>query len=168
MFSVFFGAAGDGFGVSIAVSGDTAIIGAYEDDISANNFQGSAYVFVRNGATWTKQQKLTASDGALYDRFGYSGAISGDTAIIAAVTDVSVFRPSAGTWYLNQSTSGFSGTACGTSTDKIVPADYDGDGKLDVDVFRNGSRYLNRSTQGFTGVALGASTDTPVPNAFVR
>lgn len=46
--------------------------------------------------------------------------------------------------------------------------DFDGDGKADVAVFRDGIWYLNRTTGGFTGVAFGAATDKPIPNAFVR
>ena len=52
-----------------------------------NSDQGSAYIFVRSGATWSEQQKLTASDGAASDQFGWSVAISGDTAIIGAYLD---------------------------------------------------------------------------------
>jgi uncharacterized delta-60 repeat protein len=77
--------------------------------------------------------------------------------------DVSVFRPSNGVWYINQSTSGLSGIAFGVATDKIVPADYDGDGRTDAAVFRNGTWYLNRSQLGFTGVSFGEATDIPVP-----
>ncbi|MCY7344928.1 MAG: VCBS repeat-containing protein [Pyrinomonadaceae bacterium] len=77
--------------------------------------------------------------------------------------DVSVFRPSNGAWYLNQSQNGFTGVQFGISTDKIVPADYDGDGKTDVAVFRNGTWYLQRSSLGFTGIAFGAADDIPVP-----
>ena len=71
--------------------------------------------------------------------------------------DVSVFRPSNGVWYLQQSTAGFTGIGFGFSTDLITPADYDGDGKTDVAVFRpsNGTWYLQRSSQGFTGIAFG-------------
>ena len=77
--------------------------------------------------------------------------------------DVSVFRPSTGTWYLQQSTSGASALAFGQSGDTIVPADYDGDGKTDIAVFRSGTWYLQRSTSGFLGVSFGASGDVPVP-----
>jgi len=80
--------------------------------------------------------------------------------------DVSVFRPSNGTWYLQQSQAGFTGIQFGLSTDKIAPADYDGDGKTDVAVYRDGTWYLQRSTQGFTGVAFGAPTDVPAPADF--
>ena len=77
--------------------------------------------------------------------------------------DISVFRPSNGTWYLQQSANGFTGIAFGLSTDKLVPADYDGDGKTDVAVYRGGTWYLQRSQLGFTGVAFGDSNDIPVP-----
>ncbi len=51
-------------------------------------------------------------------------------------TDVSVFRPSEGNWYLNRSTDGFVAYNFGISTDVLTPADYDGDGKADTSVFR--------------------------------
>ncbi len=82
-------------------------------------------------------------------------------------TDVAVFRPSNGSWYLLRSQLGFTGVQFGISTDLPTPADYDGDGQADVAVFRSGTWYLNRSTAGFTGVQFGAATDKPVPNAFV-
>ena len=81
------GAAGDYFGVSVALSGDTALVGAYHDDVGANTWQGSAYVFTRSGTTWSPQQQLTASDGAAGDCFGWSVALSGDTALVGAYGD---------------------------------------------------------------------------------
>ena len=78
-------------------------------------------------------------------------------------SDVSVFRPSTGVWYLQQSSAGFTGLAFGLSTDKLVPADYDGDGKTDVAVYRGGTWYLQRSQLGFTGISFGAADDIPVP-----
>ena len=81
------GATVDYFGSSVAISGDTAIVGAYLDDVGANTYQGSAYIFVRTGNTWTQQAKLTAADGAASDVFGGSVAISGNTAIVGAFAD---------------------------------------------------------------------------------
>eukprot|EP01047_Picozoa_sp_COSAG01_P108983 COSAG01_NODE_37878_length_497_cov_2.331658_1_plen_95_part_10 len=51
-------AAGDYFGVSVAVAGDTAVIGASDDD-DAGSDSGSAYAFVRTGTSWSQQAKLT-------------------------------------------------------------------------------------------------------------
>jgi hypothetical protein len=81
------GAAGDVFGSSVAISGDYAIVGAYLDGIGANIFQGSAYVFVRSGNSWTQQAKLIANDGATNDYFGTSVAISGDYALVGSYSD---------------------------------------------------------------------------------
>ena len=81
------GAAYDLFAISVALSGDMALVGAALDNVGANANQGSAYVFTRNGTTWTEQQKLTASDGAGDDQFGVSVALSGDTALVGAYYD---------------------------------------------------------------------------------
>jgi len=79
-------AAGDWFGYSVALSGDTAVVGAHQDD-DGGTTSGSAYVFVRSGGVWTQQAKLTAADAAAGDLFGYSVALSGDTAVVGAVSD---------------------------------------------------------------------------------
>ena len=70
----------DRFGISVALSGDTALVGAYTDDDGGTD-SGSAYVFVRSGTTWSEQAKLTASDAAAQDHFGNSVELSGDTAL---------------------------------------------------------------------------------------
>ena len=78
---------GDQFGASVAVDGDTAIIGAYRDDDKGYE-SGSAYVFIRAAdGTWTQQNKLLADDGTDYDYFALSVAIDGDTAVIGAHGD---------------------------------------------------------------------------------
>ncbi|MDB4363625.1 hypothetical protein N9Z31_05680 [Pseudomonadales bacterium] len=77
------GAGLDYFGWSVSISGDTAVIGARGDDDNGSN-SGSAYVYVRSNGVWSEQQKLTASDGAADDYFGWSVSISGDTAVMGA------------------------------------------------------------------------------------
>ncbi len=80
------GAAGDVFGISVAISGDTVVIGADLDDDDGEN-SGAAYVFTRSKGKWNQQAKLTAADAAAVDIFGVRVAISGDTALIAARRD---------------------------------------------------------------------------------
>jgi len=113
------GAAGKVFGSSISLDGDTALIGAVLGDGNATN-SGSAYVFTRTGLTWTQQAKLTASDGATNDHFGWSVAIQGDTALIGTIGDwdtgyysgsAYVFTRSGTTWTLQQKLIASDGTA---------------------------------------------------------
>ncbi len=74
-----------GFGYSVALSGDYAIIGARNTAINAAGYgQGTAYIFVRNGTVWNQQQELTASNGTTDDYFGTSVSISGDYALVGA------------------------------------------------------------------------------------
>lgn len=93
--------AGDGFGASVAISGDTAVVGATGEDSDADRVDGdqsdnsasgagAAYVFVRSGTTWTQQAYLKASnsdDHQFGDLFGVSVAISGDTVVVGAMSE---------------------------------------------------------------------------------
>jgi hypothetical protein len=86
-------------------------------------------------------------------------------------TDLAVYRPSVGDWYIiNSSNLSFTGLHFGVTEDKPAPADFDGDGKADLAVFRpsTGTWYLLRTTAGFTGIQFGANGDVPTPSAFVR
>jgi hypothetical protein len=76
----------DFFGHSVALSGDTAIIGAFGDKVIDTN-SGSSYVFTRLGTSWTEQSKVTPLDAAKGDKFGSSVALAGDMAIIGAQFD---------------------------------------------------------------------------------
>jgi hypothetical protein len=93
------GAKHDNFGWSVAIAGSTAVVGAD----AKNSGTGAAYVFTRSGTTWTQQAKLTASDGAAGDEFGYSVALSGSTAVVGAINNAGtgaayVFTGSGSTW----------------------------------------------------------------------
>ncbi len=79
-------AASDWFGKSVSISGDYAVVGAYLDDDGGNN-SGSAYIFVRDGTSWSQQAKLVADDAAAYDQFGNSVSISGDYVVVGASWD---------------------------------------------------------------------------------
>ena len=78
------GARADNFGRSVALDGDTAVVGAPSADVGGNDNQGAAYVFVVDGGAWSQQAKLTPSDPASFVSFGDSVAISGDTAVVGA------------------------------------------------------------------------------------
>jgi len=101
-------AADASFGSSVAIYGDTIVVGASEDDIAGNINQGSAYVFTRAGSTWSQQQKLTANDGAASDNFGSAVAIHADTVVVGAGPGNSnqgsayVFMRAGSTWSLQQ------------------------------------------------------------------
>jgi hypothetical protein len=84
-------------------------------------------------------------------------------------TDLSVFRPSEGNWYLNRSTAGFSVIKWGVSGDTLVPGDFDGDNKTDTAVFRPNADssqpdFFILNSNGFTvsGVSWGVSGDIPM------
>ncbi|UCD74593.1 MAG: FG-GAP repeat protein [Phycisphaerales bacterium] len=100
--------AGDMFGNSVSVSGNTVVVSAIYDD----NGTGSAYVF--HAVTGEQLQKLTADDGATEDYFGISVSISGDTAV-------------AGAHY-----AGLGGAAY-VFERPFCPADLNGDGGVDID-----------------------------------
>ena len=88
------------FGGSVSISGDTVLVGAYSDDSPPGTNAGSAYVFTRSGTTWTEQQRLLASDGGPGDQFGYAVSISGDTAVVGAVSDDTPGGTNAGSAYV--------------------------------------------------------------------
>jgi hypothetical protein len=79
-------AAGDEFGCSVAISGTTAIVGAYGDD-DAGSLSGSAYLYDFSDPCSIIETKLTAADAAPGAEFGRSVAISGNTALVGAHYD---------------------------------------------------------------------------------
>ena len=94
----------DFFGRSVAVHGDRLVVGADMDDTAAGVNAGSAFVFTRSGATWTRRAMLRPSDADIGIAFGGEVAISADTIMVAAVGQlydqgaVYVYEPSGDTW----------------------------------------------------------------------
>lgn len=81
------GASEDYFGISVAVQGNTILVGSYSADVAGQFDAGAAYVYTRGGTTWSQQAKLTTSDAAANDSFGYCVSLDGDTAVIGAPGD---------------------------------------------------------------------------------
>ncbi|QTA79934.1 Integrine FG-GAP repeat-containing protein [Desulfonema limicola] len=74
------------FGYSVSISGDYALVGAFNNDGNELG-AGAAYIFRQSNGQWTQHAKLTASDGRRNDYFGFSVCISGDLAIVGAYRD---------------------------------------------------------------------------------
>ena len=125
------GAALDYFGWSVAISGNTAIVGALT--------RHAAYIFVRNGATWSLQQTLTTNVG-----FGQSVAISGNTAIVGGGDAAYVFVRWGTEWSLQKTltvTDGGGSTSFGWSV------------ALSGDTAVVGNPYANVGANGHQGLA---------------
>jgi hypothetical protein len=78
--------AGDALGTAMSLDGNTLVVGAPYESSNATGvlYSGAAYVFIRNGATWSQQAYLKASNAEAYDNFGDSVSISGDTVVVGA------------------------------------------------------------------------------------
>jgi hypothetical protein len=92
------------FGSDTAISGNYAIVGAFDEDVSGGTDSGAAYIFYKSGTTWLQQAKLKASDPATSDKFGHRVDIEGDYAIVGAYNKNSstgaayIFKRSGTTW----------------------------------------------------------------------
>lgn len=188
------GATGDQAGWSVALSGETAIVGVWLDDDNGAE-SGSAYVFVRNGQSWTEQQKIVPTDGGLDQRFGISVAIDGDTTVISAMVDddlgpesgsAYVYVRNVDTWSLQQKLLASDGAAFdryGISVSISGETVLVGNWRDDDDGFNSGSTYVYvRSGQSWTedqkivaddaaageefGYAVDISGDTALIGAF--
>ena len=129
------GAAGDGFGFSVSLSGDRILGGAPDDDDHGSN-SGSAYVFDLSGGAWQQTAKLTAGPNAQDDEFGTSVSLSGNRAVVGAPWDgdngvdsgsAYIFDYSAGVW---------------TRTAKLTAADGTANDGFGISVSVSGDRVL--------------------------
>src|SRR6059058_5535853 len=115
------GLPGDEFGYRVALADNTLLVGAFTATVGGVASQGAAYVFTQSDGTWSESQKLTASDGALFDNFGASVALDGSTLVVgangatvggnAAQGAVYVFTESNGTWTQTQKLTANDGAA---------------------------------------------------------
>ncbi len=129
-------APGDRFGHSVAVDGNTVLIGAYQDDANGSG-SGSAYVFTKPGTGWADTNtaaKLTASDGAPDDRFGYSVAVDGDTIVVGARQDDDNGSGS-GSAYVFTKSGGVWGKDPGSGTDRVETAKLAASDAAEFDYF---------------------------------
>jgi len=138
------GSGGDLFGFSVAIQGDTVLVGALN----------KAYVYTRSGTNWSERTRLVGSDTAGGDRFGSSVAISGDTFVIGAVADDD---PVAG----NEAGSAYFFVESGTNwveqqkisaDDKIANGEFGYSVSLDGDFAIVGARY-DDDAGAFSGAA---------------
>ena len=108
----------DVFGWDVAISGDTAVVGAIGSAVAPAVGPGAAYVFTRTGDTWTERATLTPSDGSADDKFGNSVGLAGDTLVVSALNDDVGVAVDQGSAYV------FTGTgSTWTEQAKLVAAD---------------------------------------------
>ncbi len=102
--------ADDYFGSSVAIYGDTCIIGAYQED-TGGSAAGSVYIYTRSGTTWSLQQEIHNPSPTADDKFGYRVSIYSDSCIIGAYLEdtgeddagsVYIYTRSGTTWSLEQ------------------------------------------------------------------
>ena len=98
------------FGFSVAISGETIVVGAWSEDLGLVN-AGAAYVFTRSGTTWTEEQKMVLTSPTTADFFGYTVDIYNETIVVGAAREdtgatdagsIYVYTRSGTTWSLEQ------------------------------------------------------------------
>jgi hypothetical protein len=151
-------AVGNGGGTSVALSGDTALFGAWGDDSLA----GAAYVFVRTGTTWTEQARLTASDRAPNALFGTRVALSGDTALVGAaralntISSPSGVYPTGAAYVFVRTGTTWTEQARLTASDRALDARFGDSVALSGDTALVGARSaLNTVPSGVRGTGAG-------------
>ena len=132
------GEAGDFFGFSVAVDGDTVVVGADRNDANGAD-SGAAYLFTKPAAGWTSTStaaKLTASDGAAHDWFGYSVAVDGDTVVVGADGDDDNGSNSGAAYLFTKPAAGWTST---NTAAKLTASDGDPHDRFGISVAVDGN-----------------------------
>jgi cytochrome c peroxidase len=150
--------AGNGYvSVSIPIPNDPSLIG--------RTFFGRWYITdagAANGVAVSQAFRFTVFGEVAAPHRADHADFDGD-----GKTDLSVFRPSEGNWYILQSSnSNFGVTNFGLGSDTLSPDDYDGDGNADIAVFRDGIWYIARSRDGIQITQFGITGDKPQPGDY--
>lgn len=168
--------ANDLFGASVAVSGNTLVVGARGATVTQAG-QGAVYVFTRTGTAWTLQTKLVPSDAAAGDAFGSAVAIFGNTLVVGAsrktLTETGqgaayIFTRTGTSWTQTNRLSASDKRAndqFGAPGDLPIVGDWNGDGIDTVGVVRQGQWFLrNSNSSGFADLQFfyGTPTDLPI------
>lgn len=172
------GQPGDLFGGSVAIEGDTVVIGAPLDSGAVIQYTGSVYVFTRSAGVWTEQAKLRASDASQLDALGWAVSISGDTVVAGAYNSIQapfaeaayVFVGSGGEWTEQQKLTASDGGAGGLFGISVaVNGDTAIVGAAGADALGSdsGAAYVfTRSSGIWTEQAILAASDTTVGDNF--
>lgn len=143
----FDGAEDDRFGISVAISGTTVVVGVYKDDDSGVD-SGSAYLY--EVGTFVPIAKLVPDDGAAEDRFGISVAISGTTVVVGADKDDDI-HSNAGAAYLFD-------TVTGQQIAKLLPSDGWREDRFGNSVAISGTTAIVGASRADTDDGLGAGS----------
>ncbi|MET0232616.1 MAG: hypothetical protein ABW186_16920, partial [Rhodanobacteraceae bacterium] len=144
------------FGISVALDGTQALVGAEGATVGANTHQGAAYAFAASGGAWSETQKLVASDGTEWNYFGRSVALDGANAAVGAYGpnalqgEAYLFASSGGTW---------------NETQAFVASDGAGGDQYGIMVALSGSTALVGANghDGFEGAAYFYGVDAVPP-----
>ncbi|HEX5313566.1 MAG TPA: FG-GAP repeat protein [Gammaproteobacteria bacterium] len=147
------GAAGDQFGYSVALSGNTMLIGSNFATVNGTLWQGAAYVFSESNGSWTQTAKLTASDGAASDNFGSAVALSGATALIGALATVNGNTAQGAAYVFGDSGGSGTQTAKLTASDGAASDDFGNSVALSGAIALIGARLATVNGNQYEGAA---------------
>ena len=140
------GLSGDEFGYRVALDRSTLLVTAFSATVNGVAFQGAAYVFTLSGDTFSETQKLTASDGGLFDNFGAAVSVDGKTLVIGANGATVGANPAQGAAYVFTKSNG-----TWTETQKLIADDGAAYDNFGLSVTLQGSTILVGSPQAVIG-----------------